>query len=261
MEHVGNDMISEGTEQKVFLSEFHSFNGAERRTGGRIGLPLGIFLISLVFMAVFVSSLVIAEDATDDLDYWMSRAKPTAETQPASSPAIARPSPLRDVSRKHRADALPGVIELSDGTRLAGWMYGTRDKPWMVWVAEEKRWRRIPPAAVLSITAVVDREEMQLRWRWKATGQPEKVYTGKSYPFRRFRWRFRLADGSEITGVVKGQPIWVEVHTKTQGPFLLQERSKGQDGQTLAEFVYIRKIVVSRRLMEAVCVPRAKKGG
>ena len=36
------------------------------------------------------------------------------------------------------------------------------------------------------------------------------------------------------------------------GPFLLQERMKGKDSQSLAALVYVRKIVVSRRRMDAV---------
>lgn len=204
-----------------------------------------------------VSALVYAVDPTnqpaakDDLDYWLNRAKPVADTQPTTLPANGKPV-RNEVRTPPRDDALPGVIELSDGTQLAGWMYGTRDKPWRVWVAEEKRWRRIPPAAVLSITTVVDQEEMKLRWRWKAMGEPEKVYTGKRYPFRRLRWRFRLADGSRITGAVKGQPIWIETANQTLGPFVLQERARGRDGQSLAELIYIRRIVVSRRMMEKV---------
>jgi hypothetical protein len=211
-----------------------------------------------VLRTLFITMMIICTlgqsptEPKDDLDYWMRRAEPVAESQPATQPAAARSSPLHADSPLRRADALPGVIELSNGLQLAGWMCGTRDKPWMVWVAEEKRWRRIPPAAVLSITAIVDQEEMKLRWRWKAMGEPEKVYTGESYPFRRLRWRFRLADGSEIIGAVKGQPLWIGAGNQTHGPFLLQERSKGKDGQSLAELVYVRRIVVSARMMRAV---------
>jgi hypothetical protein len=93
---------------------------------------------------------------------------------------------------------------------------------------------------------------MKLRWRWKAMGEPEKVYTGKSYPFRRLRWRFRLADGSEITGAVKGQPLWIETSDTIHGPYLLQERARGKDGQSLAALVYVRKVVISRRMMKSV---------
>ncbi|MBN1554492.1 MAG: hypothetical protein JXA11_07085 [Phycisphaerae bacterium] len=222
---------------------------------GTCGRKTWVFVIAVLtgsFLAVWSAtadapSTTQPSEAKDDLEYWLDRARPVAQTQPASKPA-----PLHADSPLRRDDALPGVIEFSNGLQMAGWMCTTREKPWRVWVAEEKRWRRIPPAAVLSITAIVDQEEMKRRWRWKAMGEPEKVYTGKSYPFRRFRRRFRLADGSEIIGVVKGQPIWIGTGNQTHGPFLLEERAKGEDGQSLRELIYIRKIVVSRRMMKAV---------
>jgi len=138
-------------------------------------------------------------------------------------------------------------------SQLGGGVYTTRGKPWIVWVAAEKRWRLIPPGAVLSIEAVIVEEKMELMWRWKATGEPKKVYTGEKYPFRRFEWKFHLADDSEIQGVIKGQPVWVEFSgDKTYGPFVLPERSKGPAGKSLEELVYVRKIVLSRKMMEKV---------
>ena len=93
---------------------------------------------------------------------------------------------------------------------------------------------------------------MELRWRWKGMGKPEKVFTGKSYPFRRYRWRFRLIDGTVVEGSTKGQPVWVEFRRKRAGPFVLHERDKGPDDATLKDLLYVKKVVVSRRMMEAV---------
>ena len=198
----------------------------------------------------------------DDLDYWLRRGRPVPATAPGSSvdkqPANA--SPLRRKEGFRRDDALPGVIELSDGTQLPGGIFTTRNKPWVVWVAKKKRWRRIPPLCVLSITAVVVQEKMELKWRWKAMGEPEKVYTGEKYPFRRFLWKFHLIDGTYITGSVKGQPIWVETPdgTKTSGPFILHERSKGSTSQKLSDLIYVKKVVISRKMMEKVIKGQSK---
>jgi hypothetical protein len=59
---------------------------------------------------------------------------------------------------------------------------------------------------------------------------------------------------------VKGQPIWVEdaESGKKSAPLVLHERSKGADGQTLDELVYVERVVISRRLMDAVLAERAK---
>ena len=187
-----------------------------------------------------------ADAPADNLEYWLSQAEQAPATRPAASaPAIA------PTDAPPRPDALPGVIELSDGRLLAGWVFTTVEQPFLVHEADLKRWRRLPLLAALSIEAVVVERRMELRWRWKAMGEPEKVYTGRKYPFRRYLWKFRLLDGTEVAGTVKGQPLWVEHAGERHGPFVLHERHKGEDGQSLRQLVYVRRVLISRRAMEA----------
>jgi len=190
-----------------------------------------------------------------NLDLWLGEdaGKPGDKTK-----ARAGTNPFGKTLSTTRPDALPGVVELSDGRLLAGGLYTTVEKPWVVFVRSEERWRRVPFITALSITAVVVSEKMELRWRWKAMGEPEKVYTGKKYPTRRFLWTFRLLDGSTLTGAVKGQPLWVEHAGKRHGPFVLHERSRGADGQSLKDLVYVKRVIVSRRMMTAVLQAQAK---
>jgi hypothetical protein len=119
-----------------------------------------------------------------------------------------------------------------------------------VYLASQQRWRRIPLPAVLSIQAVVEEEKMELQWRWKEMGSPERIYSGESYPLRRLAWRFHLADGSEITGEVMGLPIWLDSPGGRLGPFVLHQRQKGALGGKLSELVYPKRIIISRRAME-----------
>ncbi len=191
---------------------------------------------------------------TSNLDYWLNQAKPVEEEKDKpDKPETSGRNPFRSSARAfRRRDALPGVVELSDGRQLPGGLYTTREKPWIVWNEATKSWRRIPFINCLSITAVVEQERMELRWRWKGMGEPERVYTGKKYPLRRLRWRFKLIDGSVVEGATKGQPVFVEFRDKTAGPFVLHERMKGKDGQTLDELIYVRKMVISRKMMNAV---------
>lgn len=188
-----------------------------------------------------------------DLDYWLSRAK-DADTQPATQ--AAGRNPFRR-GADTRQDALPGVVELSNGRRLAGGILTTYEKPWQVYDKQTGRWRRVPAAAVLSITAVVVEEKMELKWRWKAMGEPERVYTGESYPTRRLRWKFHLVDDSSITGTVKGQPMWVRSRNKKAGPFVLHERSRGTVAQKLADLIYVKRVFISLKLMEKVLTAQA----
>jgi len=195
------------------------------------------------------------------LDYWLGKARPAAATRAATAPAERGANPFGGRDRPFRPDALPGVIELSNEKQLPGRVYTTLEKPWLVWVEQERRWRRIPFITVLSITAVVVEEKMSLKWRWKGMGEPERVYSGTKFPMRRFLWKFRLIDGGEIIGAVKGQPIWVRREGKTTGPMVLHERSKGEPGRTLKELVYIRKVVISRKMRDAVLADQAKGTG
>jgi hypothetical protein len=219
-----------------------------------------------------------ATQPTSDLDYWLSRAKPVEPNQPGAPPqpqggklpvkpendragaasvgaaatgAAANPFRNSDLPYR-RSDALPGVIELSDGNQLPGGLYTTVEKPWIVWSEATKSWRRVDFLTLLSIEAVVEEQRMELSWRPKGMGEPEKVYTGRKYPMRRMHWRFKLIDGSVVEGSTKGQPVFVELTGKVSGPFILGERMKGEDGQTLEDLVYVRKIVVSRKMMDLV---------
>ena len=79
------------------------------------------------------------------------------------------------------------------------------------------------------------------------------------YPTRRLQWRFHLIDGSSVTGAVKGQPIWVELDGRKAGPFVLHERSKGKDGQSLQGLMYVKRIIISRRLMDEVAKAGRRK--
>lgn len=229
--------------------------------------PFSLFIISALIGAVIAGntdSLLLADEkpasttqpapkavVESNLNYWLGQAKPVKPTNAKAKPAPEK-KPRDPQASFRRDDALPGVIEFSDSRQLAGGIFSTRDKPINIWREKEKRWQRIPPAAVLSISAVVIQEEMKLRWRWKAMGEPEKVYTGKSYPFRRFQWKLHLADDSIIQGAIKGMPVWIETQTETLGPFILHERAKGKIGQALKDHIYIKKIVISRKMMNKV---------
>ena len=213
----------------------------------------------LVLAAALTARPAIAEEKKESkqpassLDYWLKQAKPVGDEKKPAKPAPEATSPFHKPKQAFlRADALPGVIELSNGKQLPGGVYTTREKPWVVWNEATKSWRRIPFITLLSISAVVEQERLELRWRWKGMGEPEKVFTGKKYPLRRLHWRFKLIDGSIVEGSTKGQPVWVELHGKRYGPFVLHERMKGKDGETLDELVYVRKVVVSRKMMDAV---------
>lgn len=218
---------------------------------------LTVFFLILVAYLSFGPGVLLAQTSkpaasapADDMEYWLNQASTTSASTKPSGEIPDRPA--RPGGDPSRADALPGVVELSNGKVLPGHLYTTAEKDWVVYLDAEQRWINIPFLNVLSITAVVDEEKVEQEWRWKEMGVPERVYTGKEYPTRRLRWKFHLIDDSTLTGTIKGQPLWVELGQTRVGPMVLHERSKGENGQKLSDLIYVKRILVSRRLMERV---------
>jgi len=201
-----------------------------------------------------------AKKPASNLDLWMGSGdeKPPRKVDPLQTGV----NPFQPKHAFRRRDALPGVVELSDGRQIPGGLYTTQEKDWEVHVEKEQRWRRVPPILVLSISAVVLEEKMEPRWRWKAMGVPERVYTGKLYPYRRFLWKFHLIDDSYVTGTIKGQPLWIEKLpplTGRHGPFVLHERFTGPEDTKLEDHPYVKRVIVSRRMMDKVAGDQAKE--
>ena len=214
----------------------------------------------MLLAGLAIAGAVLAQTASrpgGNMEYWLGQSATATASAPAggATASAAAGAPGQGISGGRspdsepasRDDALPGALLLSDGRLLPGRLLTTRDRDWEVWVEAEQRWRHIPPVAVLSISAQVIEQGMDKEWRWKEMGSDERVFTGRERPIRRFLWRFRLIDGSVVTGAVKGQPLWVESGGQRHGPFVLQERSAGQFGQGLDELVYLQKAVISVR--------------
>ena len=220
---------------------------------------LAFVFAAIVALTSFSQGQSAPAAGQDNLGYWLNRAAPaTGSTGGANQPS--QPATLAGTQDSlRRDDALPGAVELSDGKILGGYIFTTRDSPWAVYLEDEKIYRRIPPIAVLSITAVVVEETTERQWRWKEMGSPEKVYTGASYPTRRLKWKFNLIDGTAVTGDVKGQPLWIDRSGKRLGPFILSERTKGPEGSDLKDLVYVKRVVISRRAMEEVLKTGARE--
>jgi len=221
-----------------------------------LAVSAGIIITASVAARAQVGAAPKKKKIGGNLDFWLNQATTAPSSRPADNPVKSGTNPFSGKDRPFRPDAVPGVIELSDGAQLPGWLYTTRDKPWVMFDPKLERWRQIPFITVLSITAVVTEEKYVLQWRWKGMGEPEKVFTGRKYPYRRFLWKFSLIDGTTVTGTVKGQPIWVRWDRKTTGPMVLHERDKGKLDLKLEDVKYVRKVVVSTKMRDAVLEDR-----
>jgi len=153
-----------------------------------------------------------------------------------------RPSPFGAQPGAARKDAVPGTVALSDGRKVAGRLCTTRGKRLVIYNFERERYEHVPVPALERMEAVVEWERMEREWRFKEAGNPEKVYSGRTYPARRLAWRLRLRNGHEIVGHILGQPLYVLAGGE-RARFVLHKRQKGPVGTALEDLVYVREAV------------------
>ncbi|GAB6165818.1 hypothetical protein JCM19992_18180 [Thermostilla marina] len=175
----------------------------------------------------------------------------TAEEPPAINPF----GPVH----QERDDAVPGYIELSDGTIYYGKIYMTRDKRLKIYDESLKRQREIPLNRVSTIEARVVKEWMEKEWRFKELALNEKQYTGRSYPAREYVYTITLDDGRKITGPL-AELIYVEAENmRSPGDrgarlepirVILHKRDKGDFGDDLKSLVYVKQIKLGEEAYE-----------
>jgi hypothetical protein len=164
-----------------------------------------------------------------------------AQEPPAVNPFAPRPTV--------REDAMPGYVELSDGTILVGQIYMTRDKRLKVYDENVQRQREIPLSVVAQIDCKILKEWMEKEWRFQETTRDEKYYTGRQYPAREYEHTITLKDGRQITGGL-AEILYVETEQDRNASgsrsepirLILHKRQKGEIGQTLKDLVYVKTV-------------------
>jgi hypothetical protein len=147
-----------------------------------------------------------------------------------------------------RDDALPGCVELSDGSKHRGLIYLTRGKRLQVYDEEAQRQREVPLQAIKQIDGTIVREWREKEWKFKETTSDEKMYTGRSYPVRQYEHTITLKDGRTITGSLSAIIYLQSERGDTARPeqFLLNKRNKGNPGQNVKSMVYVKRITLEK---------------
>jgi hypothetical protein len=140
-----------------------------------------------------------------------------------------------------RKDAVPGYIEVSTGLKIPGKIYTTRGKRLKVYNLDRERYEYLPVPAIVRIDTTVEWERVDKEWRFKEAGNPEKVYSGRTYPLRKTAYTLTLRNGYKIRGHILGQPLYVEHNGKAER-FILHDRDKGAMGETLESLVYVTRV-------------------
>jgi hypothetical protein len=156
-----------------------------------------------------------------------------------------------------REDAVPGVLEMSDGSVHAGQIYLTRDARLKLYDDAVKAQREVPLRAVKRIDCTVLREWDEKEWRFKENAADEKYFTGRTYPAREYAYKITLSNGKTIQG-----PLQAIVYVQKEGAdeadrFLLHKRDKGDPGTTLKSLLYVRSIQLGVKTAEGG-QPKAK---
>jgi hypothetical protein len=141
-----------------------------------------------------------------------------------------------------RKDAVPGYIELSDGTIRVGRIFLTRDARLRIFDARTERQRDVPLQTVRRLDCTIQREWLEPEWRFKENANDEKIFTGRSYPAREYRHAITLSDGRKLEGPLSALVYVAPENGGEPEKFLLHKRDKGPVGTTLASLVYVRSI-------------------
>jgi hypothetical protein len=176
------------------------------------------------------------------------------------------PTPVNPFQQRpaEREDALPGYVELSDGSIHPGLIYLTREKRLQIYDEELQRQREVPLTVVQSIECTVKREWMEKEWRFKETTSNEKRYTGRSYPSREYLHTIKLQDGRTISGPLACS-VYLQPKNATSAKsgdasesdstpqpeqYLLNKRNKGDVGETLDSLLYVKRIALGKEALE-----------
>jgi hypothetical protein len=148
-----------------------------------------------------------------------------------------------------RDDAMPGYIELSDGSIYPGQIYLTRDKRLKISDDQLQRQREIPLNAVKQIDCTIKKEWLEKEWKFKELTQDEKMYTGRTYPTREYAHTITLNDGRTISGGLSAI-VYVKSSETKAVQFILNKRNKGEIGQDLQSLVYVKSIKLGKEAYE-----------
>ncbi len=149
-----------------------------------------------------------------------------------------------------REDAIPGYLELSDGSVHPGRLYLTRETKLKIYDGAKKSFREIPLDAVSRIDCAVEKEWTEKEWRFKENASDEKVYTGRSYPAREYSHTITLGDGRTIRGPLSAI-VYVEPAAGGEAErYLLHQRDKGEPGTDLKALLYVRKVRLGEKALE-----------
>jgi hypothetical protein len=144
----------------------------------------------------------------------------------------------------------PGVIALSDGTRVGGMLSFSTGRELKLFDEARQRWITADLREIERLTFEVEYEKEIEVWRWKESGKDEKVYTGETYIDRRYRATLEKTRGQENAGHVLGTVIYLRDDEGEKQKFFLRKDQRGEIGQDAEALVFVESIDLRRDALE-----------
>jgi len=189
----------------------------------------------LVLFTLLAQAMPTSDPTTD----WLLN-QPAPAVAPATAPSTQPAAPFGQPA----AVGPSGTVTLSDGTTLTGTLSTTPGKPLRFWVEEDKQYVDVTLGQIKSMQAEVVWERDEPEWQYAASGQDQKVYTGKTYPARETAYHVTLQNGDTFLGSIAG-PLRV---TAADGDhdFILHKRDKGDVGTPVGKLVFVKSVSVGK---------------
>ena len=179
--------------------------------------------------------------ADDPVDFLLRQ----STTAPSSRPVSAATMPASPFGERTNQEVRRGVVVLSNGQRIVGEVWTTREKPLRIWDDREKEYKDIPFLLVKTIEASILWEREEKEWRFKESGSDVKVYSGKTYPARELKYTIEMENGQKVIGGVVA-PVYVATGEK-DFKYTLNKRQKGDVGEKLLDLIYIVRIEFEKK--------------
>lgn len=153
-----------------------------------------------------------------------------------------------------------GALTTSDGKTYTGTLYTTQGRPLRIFDRGSNKYVEFSLREISRIDVSIEEEHEEPYWYWKENGSDEKVFSGNTYPWRKYITTVTLLGSRSITGDLDGL-VYVEVPSVgidssvqtsdasgETGPrkysFLFHQRQKGEEKQKPADLVYVTAMVV-----------------
>lgn len=142
-----------------------------------------------------------------------------------------------------------GTVRTSDGKTASGLLYTTLGKALKIYDPEKKKFVKFTLNEIKRIDVAIEIEKEEPYWYWKESGSDEKVYTGKTYPWRKYVTTVTFSGGKKVGGYLSGLIYLEKDGKKTR--YTLYKRQKGNEGQKPKDLLYVTNVTIGSNTAEA----------